>query len=286
MTTMNHQYLATIFYSDDTIKDVLEKNTIHEFNENTDLNLINASIYFNNQYTSDYEKLVRNKDEPYKIIQIQANTYTGYLVAIYDPSKIKTAVAKCEEGELLEDIAKENNAVIAINGGMFEQTENGLKTSGITVSNGKIISQEVSDKGIIGFTRDNKLFLGKVSIDELTKLEIRDCVTFGPFLMVNGKRAEIAGNGGYGTAPRTAIGQRPDGTVLFLAIDGRKITSPGATMKDVTDIMERFGAINVANLDGGASTQLVVNGQTLNDVIGNGAGEEARNLVTSFILEQ
>ena len=57
-------------------------------------------------------------------------------------------------------------------------------------------------------------------------------------------------------------------------------------MKDVTDIMERFGAINVANLDGGASTQLVVNGQTLNDVIGNGAGEEARNLVTSFILEQ
>ena len=36
---------------------------------------------------------------------------------------------------------------------------------------------------------------------------IEDAVDFGPFLIVNGKRAIAKGNGGYGIASRTALGQ-------------------------------------------------------------------------------
>lgn len=40
MTTMRHQYLATWFYSDETIQKVLENNKVHETNENTDASMI------------------------------------------------------------------------------------------------------------------------------------------------------------------------------------------------------------------------------------------------------
>jgi exopolysaccharide biosynthesis protein len=87
-------------------------------------------------------------------------------------------------------------------------------------------------------------------------MDIRDAVSFDPFLVVNGKPAITKGDGGWGLAPRTAIGQARDGSVLMLVIDGRQVGSVGATLKDVQDIMLKYGAYNVANLDGGASSVL------------------------------
>lgn len=55
-------------------------------------------------------------------------------------------------------------------------------------------------------------------------------------------------------------------------------------MKDVTDIMERFGAYNAANLDGGASTELVIENKIINDVALNNENGEERKLATSFIV--
>lgn len=93
---------------------------------------------------------------------------------------------------------------------------------------------------------------------------IRDAVSFSPFLVVNGKPAITQGDGGWGIAPRTAIGQTRDGTILMLVIDGRQLGSLGATLKDVQEIMLQNGAYNVANLDGGASTVLYYNQQIVN----------------------
>ena len=61
--------------------------------------------------------------------------------------------------------------------------------------------------GIIGFDKDDRLLLGKMSTAQATKANIRDCVTFGPFLIVDGVPSKVLGNGGWGSAPRTAIGQ-------------------------------------------------------------------------------
>lgn len=195
MTTMSHQYLATWFYSDETIKKVLEKHTIEEFEENTDTSLIDANILFNEKYTSDYEKLVvkgNQEGKLYKVIEINANTYSGYLVAIYDSSKIRTAVSNSTEGEYLTEMSKKNNAIIAINGGVFEQVENNIISKGITISDGNIINKSEEKESIIGFTEDNKLFLGRVNIQEAIQLKIKNCVTFEPFLIMNGKRAKIS----------------------------------------------------------------------------------------------
>ena len=71
-------------------------------------------------------------------------------------------------------------------------------------------------------------------------------------------------NGGWGLAPRTAIGQRRDGTVIMLVIDGRQLSSIGATLRDVQDIMLEYGAYNAANLDGGSSSTMVYENRIVN----------------------
>ena len=60
-------------------------------------------------------------------------------------------------------------------------------------------------------------------------------------------------------APRTAVGQRPDGTLLFYTIDGRRSGhSIGATMEQVAQRMIELGCVTALGLDGGGSTALTV----------------------------
>ena len=258
MSAMNHQYFATTFYNDKTIEKVLARHSIVEPDGNTNTELIMGD---NKKYIDEYDKeiLDRRKNDTYKLIEINEKGFSGYLVAIYDPSKIKVTYSKNlgTSGEYLVDMAKREKAVVAINGGGFLD-QNGLGTGGqaigAIISNGKIISNYGRSQyggGIVGFTKDNKLYLGKISAEEAINIGIRDAVEFGPFLIVNGKSAFINGNGGYGTHPRSAIAQRQDGIVLFLVIDGRSLKSKGADMNDLVDILLRYHAYNASNLDGG-----------------------------------
>ena len=115
---------------------------------------------------------------------------------------------------------------------------------------------------------------------------VRDAVSFGPFLIVNGVASEFRGNGGYGIAPRTAIGQRKDGIVLMLVIDGRRAGhSLGVDMVELTNIMLKYGAYNASNLDGGGSSTIVVNGETLSVAGGSGYSGD-RYLPNSWIVER
>ena len=123
-----------------------------------------------------------------------------------------------------------------------------------------------------------------MSLSEAKEQGIRDAVTFGPFLIVNGKASEVLGNGGWGTAPRTAIAQRKDGIVLFLVLNGRTVSKPGADMDDLIEVLERYGAYNAANLDGGTSSVLVVNDTIVNDPIDSTGAHKTRPIATGFIV--
>lgn len=294
MTTMNHQYLATWFYSDETINKVLSNNRVIESKENTNLDLIDSGLVDTTEYKDEYDKqiLEHNQDDIYKLIEIKEVGYSGYLAVIYDASKIKLAVSKNlgTGGQYLTEMSKENNAIVAINGGGFVDINglsNGGQAQGILIKDGIILqSSRYRDKGggVIGFTTDNKLFLGNVSATEAIKQGVRDGVEFGPFLIVNGIASSIVGNGGYGIHPRTAIGQRKDGIVLFLVIDGRSATSLGADMDDLIEIMQKYGAYNAANLDGGNSSVLVINHKIVNHPINWDNLEQTRPIADGFIV--
>ena len=291
MTTMSHQYFATTFYNDETIDKVLKENRIIEPEGNTDISKI---VIEEKEYADEYDKeiLDRKESDIYKLIEINEDKFNGYLVAIYDPSKIKVTVSKNigYSGEYLVDMAKRENAVVAINGGGFTDSNglgNGGDALGAVISNGKIIRNYGSSYyggGIIGFTNDNKLYLGKISAYEAINMGIRDAVEFGPFLIVNGESAFINGNGGYGYHPRTAIAQRQDGIVLFLVIDGRSLKSRGADLNEMVEILLRYHAYNAANLDGGNSSALVINNKIINHPINWDEREETRPIPDGFIV--
>ena len=70
------------------------------------------------------------------------------------------------------------------------------------------------EKYIDNPNKDNVLVLTKESPDVAIQNGLVDAVEFGPFLVVNGKKAITSGNGGGGIASRTVIAQRKDGIVL------------------------------------------------------------------------
>ena len=295
MTTMTHQWIAYLFYDEDTINNVMANNKVEEITEDTDTDAIVVGVGAPaDTYENEYERQILERDKDnndYKIIEIKGKGYSGYLVAVYEPERIKTVVTKKlgTSGQYLTKMASDNDALIAINGGGFDDpnfNSTGGSPLGLTICSGKeATSKSYSGAGgIIGFDKDDRLLLGKMSTAQATKANIRDCVTFGPFLIVDGVPSKVLGNGGWGSAPRTAIGQRKDGIVLFLVIDGRTATRPGADMDDLIEVMQRYGAINAANLDGGTSSVLVVNDTIVNDPIDSTGAHKTRPIATGFIL--
>lgn len=295
MTTMNHQYLATWLYSEDTIQKVLANNSIIEIEEISNPDDIQFKKYTTTIYKNEYEKEILQRDSEndlYKLIPISGSGYKGFLVAIYDPSRIHIATTSKlgVSGESILTVSKRENAIIAMNAGGFydpDWNSNGALPHGTVISHGKIVSDYVDARmggGFIGFTYDNKLILGNMSASEALKMGYRDAIEFGPYLIVNGKRSFIRGNGGWGIAPRSAIGQRKDGIVLFLVINGRLATSIGADMVDLTEIMERYGAYNAANLDGGSSSELVIQQKIINTPVAGGK-DGLRDMSTFWVVK-
>ena len=294
MTTMTHQYYATWFFDDDVINDVLNRNKVVEINEDTDTNQIQVGKT-KTEYENEYEREILERDDEnndYKIIEINRKKFSGYLVAVYDPARIQTVCTRQlgVTGQYLTTMAEEHDAILAVNGGGFDDpnfSSTGGSPLGVTICNWAYTSQAkyTGAGGIIGFTRANKLILtSKVSVKEAKEKDIRDAVTFGPFLIVNGKASSVVGNGGWGTAPRSAIAQRKDGIILFLVVDGRTASKPGADMDDLIDVLMDYGAYNAANLDGGTSSVLVVDNTIVNDPIDSAGAHKTRPIATGFIV--
>lgn len=267
MKTMNHQYLVKWFYNDTQINEIMSKNYIKESGESTDKDLINHGEQL--EYNEYEKELLEHEDnELYKIVTFEVNGARAYIAAIFDPSKVKLEVTNQVGiiGEYVTKMMERNNAVLGINAGGFVDAGNNLGESptGITIRNKQIITNNeygvaTSTGGIIGMTDDNVLVLLKnKTAQEAIDMGVRDAVSWGPFLIVNGVSSEVSGNGGWGGGARSAIGQRKDGTILFLVVDSNSIRTTGAGMEDLVEIMERYGAYNAANLDGGTSSVMDV----------------------------
>lgn len=307
MSTTNHQYLATWLFDETTISESLlelKKATQVEINGSSKIKF--DEINYNQEiYTSIYEEQVlskENEDDIYKIIEIEGTTiganykYKGYLVVVYDPSKVKLATSpgagttNNSYGQTLATLSKNNNALVAMNAGGFYDPNwrsNGGIPHGAVIKDGVIQSEfrrgDVSG-GLIGFNYDNELVLKRMTAQEAVDAGIRDAVDWGPYLIVNGKN-QYANVKTYSWATsRTAIGQRKDGIVLMLVVDGgNQPGSYGSSYADVAKIMENYGAINAANLDGGTSTALTENHEYVNNPW-NGQKRTIRSLPNAWIV--
>lgn len=261
-TTLSHQYIAKIFLSDKKIQDIMNGQTVETVVSND-----TPILKFENKHDSSIERY-----------DIDGKTYKGYMLVIHDPSRVKVGVSKKlgTEGQITSQIAKDNNAIAAINGGGFTDknaegnwTGTGGQPVGIIMSGGEVKYNDIknpnSKQDVVAITKDGSLLVGPHSVNEMKKLGATEAISFGPALIVSGKMT-VKGDGGWGVAPRTAIGQRKeDGAILLLVIDGRQIKSLGATLRDVANIMLEYKAYNATNLDGGSSATMYYEDEVINN---------------------
>ena len=283
--------LVDLYLSPEEVDSILAQNKTQEFTEITDTSLvqISAENEGENNGSSSYDNPEDPDGDGITVYDVHGPTYRGKMMVVFDPSRVKVATIDSygisTPGKTLPELVEKYDAVAGINGGKYDD-EAGIGTGGmpqgIVFSEGKLrMGDPGSTYGVYGFTNDNVLVCGYMSAAYAQSIGVRDAVTFGPALIVNGKSAKMAGSGS-GLNPRTAIGQRADGAVLLLVIEGRQTTSLGASMADLVTIMEEYGAVNAANLDGGMSSSMVYNGEE----IVSSCTMRNRKIPTAFIVER
>lgn len=234
------------------------------------------------------------EQEPlYRIEDIAGDGWSGKLLIVSDPTRIRIGVpGTVGRGEKVSSMMLRLGAVAGVNGGGFSDPNwsgNGFKPTGVVFSGGSLFydDTEPGEKvDIVGFTDKGALIAGAYTLEEMRRIGLREAVSFRPRLIAGGKGLVKSGEVGWGIAPRTAVAQLADGTVLFAVIDGRQTHSVGATLYDVQQLFLDRGAVVAANLDGGASTVLTVrdegNGYTIVNEPATASGE--RYLPTAFLV--
>lgn len=225
-----------------------------------------------------------------EVEEVSGKGYHGYVLTVNDPTKIRLGVpAKRGKGEKVSSMVSRTGALAGVNGGGFADPNwkgNGFKPIGVVISQGKLYYNGISSNAatqIVGLDKQGKMVAGRYTLAELDELGIQEAVTFQPRIIVNGKGQIRSQKEGWGIAPRTAMGQREDGAILFVIIDGRQPGySIGASLYDVQEIMLEHGAVIAANLDGGSSTVLVREGGEIVNKPSSEYGE--RYLPTAFLV--
>ncbi len=284
LETSAMKFVPRLFLSNDEIEAVRARNTIVDSGEDTDTRLVSIQ--------SKEDQTEAKKEQPeIEVIDIQGKTFVGKMMIVKDPSRV--SVGTCgnfgASGKTVAQIAKRYEAIGALNGGAFVDTNGqgaGGTPDGMVVSQGKFLWGKIVDtyevKTVIGFDKDDKLvFSNKQTEARCKELGLRDAVSFGPALVHNGEPVTIKGVSS-GMNPRSAIGQRADGSVLLLVVDGRKVNSMGATLADLIDVFLEHGAVNAANLDGGSSSYLFYDGEYQN--VGSSL-TGPRGMATAFIVK-
>lgn len=128
-------------------------------------------------------------------------------------------------GSKLSEIVKNEDAIAGINAGGFEDPNgNGMGNilNDTVIMNKKLLYGNKSERySLIGLNQEGKLILGKYNYQEAMEQGIESAIAFGPFIIVNGKN-QIKNSNSGGLHPRMAIGQKQDGSIIFVAIDGRQ----------------------------------------------------------------
>lgn len=280
--------LAQLVLSDEEIAEILNRNKTEEFDYYTDTSLVKIAEKNSSDKAAEAANIYDPDGDGVEIHEVSGPMYHGIMMVVLDPSRVKVSTLEQFNhkgaGYTLKEHIDKSGAIGGVNGGKYEDQGGmgiGGWPEGIVIADGKLRNGAPGATfDVYGFTKDNVLVVGRMTCQQALNIGVRDAVTFGPTLIVNGKAAKYSGNSG-GLNPRTAIGQREDGAVLLLVIEGRKTSSMGATMADLIDVMKEYGAINAANLDGGMSSAMWYNNEEL---VSSSSIRQSRKMPTAFVV--
>lgn len=297
LETGQMKFIVKLFMNSEKIQEIVDSNSLSSFNESVDNSLIDTS------QIRDINGI--------ELIEINGGTFTAKMIVVNDPSRVKLATVYDgswkEYGITLDKMVNDNDAFAGVNGGLYVSDSNkGGRPMGLVVRDGVIEHNNpvgIAGLHLIGFDEDNVLNVidlsgkNKSQVEKIIKEEkIRDAVAFQEEssdannhfvkLIINGEKREVNGSGS-GANPRTAIGQRADGTVLLLVTDGRGANGHlGATAADLIDVMSEYGAVNAANIDGGSSSSMYYDGKYEMTSVTLYYSNSSWRLPTGFIVEK
>jgi exopolysaccharide biosynthesis protein len=259
------RWISNIFLSDEELENYKSVST-----ENTVTEAVNTSLIHIAEGTASLPP-----SESVQLVDIAEGTCKGKLLIVSDPKQVILGTSDefvRQPGLLLTDMVAKYDGIAGINAGGFNDENgsgNGGIPQGLVITNGEIIwGDATTPYHMVGLDSDGILHVGAMSGNAAVEQGIQWAVSFithdglASSLIINGEVQQQ--NLGGGVNPRTALGQRADGALLLLVLDGRSINTLGATMEDVVNIMLEYGAVNAGNLDGGSSSVMVYDGEIIN----------------------
>ena len=215
----------------------------------------------------DYQEILSNEDG-ILIARIEGKRWKGVLAVVDDPTRLFVGSIPYFSNEgygmHLNAIMERHGAVLGINGGGFDDTVGqgrGGAPIGLVIADGTLwLGGEWGSYDVCAFDEAGKLYVGRWIARDLLEAGVHSAVSFGPALVIDGKIQEF---NTVNWEPRSAVGQRADGKVLLMALEGRAVSAQGADMQTLAEVMLQYGAVNATNLDGGASSSLLYKGELM-----------------------
>ena len=267
-------FLANLYFSEAEIQEIIQGKDIAEYIE-TDTSLIQIPQPDQDTDTeqgpvADQWGLIDEDGDGIIIEDVKGQGYSGKMMVVLDPSRVIMGSVPSSygyRGYTVAEMVEHFDAVAGINAGGFEDPNgsgNGSIPDTLVVFDGQLYyANSGVSMGFVGFDENYIMHVGKPSVNDIVEKKIQYGVCFGPVLISNGQ-LHNPDNLVSGVNPRTAIGQRSDGAVLLLVIDGRQVSSLGATYMDLAEVFLSYGAVNACNLDGGSSSVMWFGGDYIN----------------------
>lgn len=252
-------FIPSLFLSNEELNEIKKVNNF----------IINESIY-----DDSLIEVITSGDLTIELIEISGSKYKGRVLIINDPSRVYIATPSYgfnnkNGGMSVSEYIQRDDAIAGINGGGFIDkggSGNGSTPEGYVIIDGELVYGKLSDSNsVVGFDSDNKLIVGTMRASEAIDVGIVNGLCFNlsgvGALLINGNKVVESSTSSLN--PRTAIGQRSDGSIVLVNIDGRQVNSLGASYNDLIEIFLEYDVINAANLDGGSSAMMIYNNQVL-----------------------
>lgn len=258
---------------------VLPKNVVTLENNNTERQTIEETG------TIEGKQAVVTKNS-YESEDISINITTKYEydtkiyiadVTVSDVSFLRAGLANGVFGrnikETTSDIAKENNAIFAINGDFY-----GFRDSGQVIRNGVLYrsNKRSGSNDVLAVYNDGSFVTMKeenVDAQNLLDSGVLQLFSFGPTLVDNGQISVSANQEveqSMNSNPRTAIGMISPLHYVFVVSDGRTSESAGLSLAQLAAVMQDAGCQCAYNLDGGGSSTMWFMGDVVNNPTTNG----------------
>ena len=280
-------FIPDLFLSEERVAEIMSYRDTETDTEEQDISLVTVHSPQDAE-TGEADVEPGFGPDGINLVGVTGANYRGVMMVVQDPGRVFVGTPEQYGGVglTLQSMVAKYDAVGGINAGAFEDpngTGLGGIPEGIVISNGELKwGSPASVTTVIGFDGGGILHVGRMSAQDALDRGIQTACSFGPALIVNGEPVSSTEISSSGVNPRTAIGQRADGAVLLLVVDGRQISSLGATLEDLIEIMLDFGAVTAGNLDGGSSSLMLYKGEAMNV---NSSLLGSRPLATAFVVK-